>query len=1063
MKRLLNYLPFIIIIGVSLLLFFSNYLPGTYLIGWDNIMPEFDLWLNIKRNIFAVWQDYRGLGLLDGQAHSANLIHTIFITFLRLFFSAHIVRYLLTILLHCFGGISMFYLSSLFTKKRSASIIAALFYMLNIGIIQQFYAPLETFVFQFAFMPIVIYWAYLYIQNRSRKALMWFSFFSVLMTPQSFVPTVFIVSFWGLLFLSSLDIVQNHSVKRFMTLLFATLAINSFWLVPYLYDLPEKSKTVQNARINEFSSEETFQRNKARGGLLDVLSMKGFMLDIKEYDDTKNLQVDFMQIWNNYSKSILYISAFSILLGIIATGFIFNFHNQLLLPIYGLFFMSFVFLGTDIPIISLFNSFIRDRLPMFGEAVRFPFTKFITTFALTYSLFLGLGISKISQLLSEQKIKRPFFGFCLLLIFLVAAPAFTGNFFSHSLRKEVPSDYKMAFEYLKNYDNQARIAVLPTHTFWSWQSKNWGYLGSGFEWFGIPQPILVRAFDPWSTKNEQFYNEISYAISSQDSELLLNVLEKYHISLLLMDKSINNELSNKPIHFDKLEDFLISTKSITLLQEFNDISLFKVNGNNSSTSFVSNPIRIGSMFERTKIDTTYQNQKINIYDTDNPNLVFPFPSLLTENLKKNREFDIAFNSDAAILSTRKNGIHQLPTNAYLTIPSLFTNEELIPAKFTLNKNQLHVQILYPEFYLDDEKINISGEEFNFPIKNSNENDSIVINSDTEIKSGGIAHIQNHIINVFKIKHGRSEELIEFDTTSMNGNPLYAPIQKERVDTFKVILPLIKDSFAYSNVISQLNLQTIEHQNESSPDGCAKRNIQTARVEFNQLFFETVCDQVEVAYSLDALPHNASYLLFVKAKHITGLPISVYVNNEYEQRTELQGKLEKETINNAFTLYPSQKVFQGYGLHFLSQSLNRNPSRAIIDSIAVYPAPIKTLGSIYISSDAQDLLSFSANEIKLSNTKTGNFLYSTSTNEMGTIILSQAFHKGWHAYLLNGFFPYKLKKHYIVNNWANGWEIEKPLGDNPQRVIFIFWPQLLQFLGFIIAPIVILKMLRSTRW
>jgi hypothetical protein len=83
--------------------------------------------------------------------------------------------------------------------------------------------------------------------------------------------------------------------------------------------------------------------------------------------------------------------------------------------------------------------------------------------------------------------------------------------------------------------------------------------------------------------------------------------------------------------------------------------------------------------------------------------------------------------------------------------------------------------------------------------------------------------------------------------------------------------------------------------------------------------------------------------------------------------------------------------------------------------------------------------------------------------MGTIILSQAFHKGWHAYLLNGFFPYKLKKHYLVNNWANGWEIKKPLGDNPQRVIFIFWPQLLQFLGFIIAPIVILKMLRSTRW
>ena len=38
----------LLLILVELILFAANYKPGTYLIGWDNIMPEFNFSANFE-------------------------------------------------------------------------------------------------------------------------------------------------------------------------------------------------------------------------------------------------------------------------------------------------------------------------------------------------------------------------------------------------------------------------------------------------------------------------------------------------------------------------------------------------------------------------------------------------------------------------------------------------------------------------------------------------------------------------------------------------------------------------------------------------------------------------------------------------------------------------------------------------------------------------------------------------------------------------------------------------------------------------------------------------------
>ena len=102
--------PVLAIFGLVVLLFITNYVPGTILSGWDNLHPEFDFGLNIKRSIFAVWQEYQGVGLLGGMAHAADLPRQIFLLFLSLFLPLNSLRYIWTFIMLFVGSAGAYFL-----------------------------------------------------------------------------------------------------------------------------------------------------------------------------------------------------------------------------------------------------------------------------------------------------------------------------------------------------------------------------------------------------------------------------------------------------------------------------------------------------------------------------------------------------------------------------------------------------------------------------------------------------------------------------------------------------------------------------------------------------------------------------------------------------------------------------------------------------------------------------------------------------------------------------------------------------------------------------------------
>ena len=167
--KLIRLLPLLGIIFIEIILFVTNFRSGTYLMGWDNIMPELNLGLNFERAIFSVWQTYRGLGLLDGLAHSANLVHTIYISLLSIVLPESVLRYVFIHLTHLAGGLGFFYLAKSLTGNKRASIAGAVFYMLNLGIAQMYIAPLEVFAVHFAALPILSFFSIQALKTPSYK------------------------------------------------------------------------------------------------------------------------------------------------------------------------------------------------------------------------------------------------------------------------------------------------------------------------------------------------------------------------------------------------------------------------------------------------------------------------------------------------------------------------------------------------------------------------------------------------------------------------------------------------------------------------------------------------------------------------------------------------------------------------------------------------------------------------------------------------------------------------------------------------------------------------------
>ena len=557
-KILSNLFP-ALLLGLAFFISFKNFIPGTWLSGWDNLHPEFNLWLNIQRSLSAVWQEYQGLGLLGGMGHASDLPRQLILALFSIVVPTHLLRYLWVFLMLALGPLGVYFLAKrVISLNRGIlasfiAFVAGAFYLRNLATVQYFYTPYEAFVSFYGFVPWLIFAAIDFLKDGGKKKLLTFFGISIISTPAFYVQTLFVV-YIAILFVFVFEYVLRNKtlgIKRSLNLLLAVGAANAFWILPVLYFSLSGSGVLEASKINTFATPETQLMNADFGALKDTSLLKGFWFNYLDLSQAGRFEF-LMPVWRDHLSEfgvmlagwVIFVASFiGVLISIFRKTLLWRF------SFLAVFLLCLFMLASINPPFGFIFSFLGERLPLFGQMFRSVFTKWSGPAALIYSLGLALlldglwGFLRVYKKTAAALVGVSILGLTLIPVF----PVFEGELIMKQGRIEIPSSYFNLFKFFDSQPSQARVAFYPIQTFWGWNFYDWGARGSGFLWYGIKQPIVDRAFDVWSSYNESFYHELTRAVYGKDREAVKSVLDKYDINYVLIDKSVTIPLQGKEI------------------------------------------------------------------------------------------------------------------------------------------------------------------------------------------------------------------------------------------------------------------------------------------------------------------------------------------------------------------------------------------------------------------------------------------------------------------------------------------------------------------------------------
>lgn len=665
LKEFLRHNIFVILLFlITVIIFITNYFPDTFLLGWDNLSTEFNPLLGLKRSLFAGWQEHQSFGLTAGLSHATDILHSLFMLLLGYFLPLNTLRYIFHMLMLLVGSIGMYYLLCYMfdLKNRSGmfsffgSFVGALFYIFNLGTIQIFALPHESFSLFFAFLPWLVFTFIKYVHSKGifePKYVFVLFLLNIIGSSFAFIQTLFVVYLLVLGCISLGALFEHKDKKLYLKkIIIAFLIIfvaNSYWIFPQIYFISTSYKVVGEAKINQLATVDIFNRNKEKGHLLDFMKMEGF------YFDSLDTGGNYLFVnWKNYfNNSIIYYLRFFPFLFIFLG--LFKFRRDHLGFVFVFIICLIAIVNNDLVFTNL-NEILRHN-PFLNQIFRSPFTKFIVVYSFVGSYFFVNGIEVFIHLFSKKQgiSLYSFFFLVTILLFVLFAPIFSGSFFSNSMRVNIPQEYFDLFNYFNSVDKNKRIALLPEHTHWGWFKYKWGYDGSGFIWYGIEQPIVSRTFDVWSSSSESYFWEVKDAIEDRDILRIENTLTKYNISYLIVDRNIQSISGiSEDLQFDQVDYFLNNSKKIKKGVTFGNIDVYEFT-DNTSNNFISVISDSSSVYPRINItdyDSVYQDISTYYADPSEPSYLYPFSNLTTVTEIKDKIWKIEETSSEFIVSAK---------------------------------------------------------------------------------------------------------------------------------------------------------------------------------------------------------------------------------------------------------------------------------------------------------------------------------------------------------------------------------------------------------------------------
>ncbi len=586
MKKYSHHIVAIVIITILVgILAWTNYVPGTMLAGWDDLHHEFNFQLAFTRTIQGVWRADQGLGAVAGHSHMSDLPRIIILWIISLIVPLQNIRFVYEILSLFVGALGMYvfvyilfrqivrsrsseeqrdpsasvgmtnesniktFNTSHFDSSPSArvekslssvsmvALVSTFVYVLNLGTVQQFILPFEMFMVQFAVLPWLVLSASHYIHRPKTTHLLIFAFVALLFSPTAYAATLWYV-FFGIFIIWLICQKSNIHWRHLLILIVVFISMNLYWILPNVYYAKYHGEEVRTSKINTIFSPDMFASNKQFGNIADALLLKSFLFDWQMYDYDEDEYPQIMQSWQEHLKNPIARGAGYLVtaLGLAGIAVAIKRKDKRILPYAVFYFIPLVLLLNGTWPISTMYEQLSTLSPLVKEALRTPFTKVSIPAGFGMALFVGYFVFQLNTF--GKRIFQIGATLAIISILYFALPAFQGGYIHRLVQVKIPTAYFEMFSYFKTQPRHARVALLPIHTFWNWTYYTWGYQGAGFLQFGIPQPLLDRDYGRWTKYNEQYNREMSYALYSQNVDIIAMTIKKYDIKYLVLDTSV---------------------------------------------------------------------------------------------------------------------------------------------------------------------------------------------------------------------------------------------------------------------------------------------------------------------------------------------------------------------------------------------------------------------------------------------------------------------------------------------------------------------------------------------
>jgi hypothetical protein len=1063
----------VVVVGWASILL-TNYRFGTQLLGWDVMDSSFNPALNIWRSLTSVWQSHQGLGFLGGHGYLAQLPHALIQFLLSIILPAQLTRYVFAFGCLLLGALGVQQLLEQVSPKEVSSstlewgkAVSGLLYLLHLGSVQTFYVHLEPFIVMYAGLP-WIFWilARIFTSSPTNNARNWLLFFTVnfFMSIIGFIPPVFV---WYVIFVSIfLGCQLFHAPKkltffRSFGVAFIIAVVNAYWLLPVAVFTVFDSSNYLNSKLNRVTTPEYASISQAYGTLAEAAQLRSFYFETYDQDrfELEAATTPIMWPWINHQQLPLvsFIGFFifvSALLGWIRLGLSAKKEAnavQASLVICGV--ITFAALARSVPVFTQLNELV-SFIPVLNQAFRLAFSKL--SMAMVLFLSIGVGSLFIWVFAQLEKNHSPFKknlriglgGIGLVSLLWYALPAFTGNYLYKGARVQLPSQYGQLYETLRQLPQGSRVAPLPILTYTGWDIQTWngaaGYTGSGFHWYATNTPLLHRSFDVWSQHNEGYRNELNYAWKQGNVTALTNVFQKYHVTHVLVDRSIfvpnQDQTSNKEAA-QLTDSWLTAIPGLRPIFKQGDIELYEVTTIKPAQFYITNSedtTKAEALAPRSALDLTYQKtgpyvsgdevlrpftntfegpvaQQISIDDRE---ITIQFP---VQHISENTPYEVhPPKPGTPVLFSAV--IRRLPSSFTLTLepllPTLQINNEVIVAPKNLSFDLTQEVSDDPT---QAQVITLNGQPLNAPS----------LSDELPLRSTYI-NLEYGAPLTLQVKVDENEELRSVELPADVWQQAWAYPESARVVLFPndVMVAKIPSVFVDAPLTQPNTLQNCDGQRRGQAE-VVKNN---EGVLLKTQDWGALCEY----FLRTSITDRQGRVIFVEGERRTGKLPRVILLPGVEKPTYFDDIL-KDTSTNYFNILPSTATEYFVGLE--EKSFGNDPGEYQLRKMRLYVYPAPFLNEIVL------LKSGSSEKTKVTSTPlssswqfgSGILQVKLQAPNAQLLEMNQSFDSKWLAYSsTSGFLD-----HQVMSSWANAWQV--PAGEH--TILIFYWPQMLSFAGY----------------